>query len=90
MNIQSQEEKRIIQNRLSRLEGQVRGINRMIEEDRECGEVLQQLSATRSALQGTIEAYMEGMVNDCLLAEDVDAELRRKMASEMLAIIHRV
>ena len=89
MTIKSVTEKQRISNRLNRLEGQLRGINRMIAEDRECGEVLQQLTAARSALQGTINAYTEQMVNDCLLAEGLSAEERRQLAGEMLAVIHR-
>jgi len=89
MTIKSENEKQRISNRLNRLEGQLRGINRMIVEDRECSEVLQQLTAARSALQGTIDAYTEQMVNDCLLAEYVDADARRKLAGELLAVIHR-
>jgi DNA-binding FrmR family transcriptional regulator len=89
MTIKSETDKQRISNRLNRLEGQLRGINRMIAEDRECGEVLQQLTAARSALQGTINAYTEQMVNDCLLAEGLNAEERRQLAGEMLAVIHR-
>lgn len=40
-----------VQKRLKRIEGQVRGVCRMLEEGRECQEVLQQLSAIRSAVQ---------------------------------------
>lgn len=41
----TEEEKRSITNRLNRIEGQIRGINRMILEDRYCDEILIQLSA---------------------------------------------
>lgn len=89
MKIKLENDKRRISNRLNRLEGQVRGIKRMIAEERECGEVLQQLTAARSALQGTIEAYIELMVNDCLLVEDLGVEERRKLVEEMLAVIRK-
>jgi DNA-binding FrmR family transcriptional regulator len=90
MNIQKEEQKRLLQNRINRLEGQLRGISRMIGEERECGEVLQQLSAARSALQGTIEVFLEDMVRNCLLEDGVDVETRRKLAGEMLAIVRKV
>lgn len=90
MNIQSEEQKHMLQNRINRLEGQLRGISRMIEEERECGEVLQQLSAARSALQGTIEVFLEDMVRNCLLEDGIDTETRRKLAGEMLALVRRV
>ena len=87
--MQTEAQKRSIQNRLNRLEGQLRGINRMIAENKDCSDVLQQLTAARSALQGTIEAYLADTVNQCLLADEVDAETRRKLAAEMLAVIHK-
>ena len=90
MNIQSEEQKHMLQNRINRLEGQLRGISRMIDEERECGEVLQQLSAARSALQGTIEVFLEDMVRNCLLEDGIDTETRRKLAGEMLALVRKV
>jgi len=62
----------------------------MVDENRECGEVLQQMTAARSALQSTIEAYLEDMVNECLLTDEVDVETRRKLAAEMLLVIHKM
>ena len=89
MKITSDSSKTRVINRLNRLEGQIRGINRMLAEERDCSEVLQQLSAARSALQAAIEAYTEQMVNDCLLSDNLDKEQRRKLAAEMLAVIHK-
>lgn len=89
MKISNENQKHVLQNRINRLEGQLRGINRMIDEERECGEVLQQLTAARSALQGTIEVFIEEMVTDCLIAEQVDAETRRRLAGEVLAIVRK-
>jgi len=48
MNVSS-EVKADLLKRLKRLEGQVRGVQRMLEEDRDCREVIQQLAAIRSA-----------------------------------------
>jgi len=89
MKISNENQKRVLQHRINRLEGQLRGINRMIDEERECGEVLQQLTAARSALQGTIEVFIEEMVTDCLIAEQVDTETRRRLAGEVLAIVRK-
>ncbi len=61
----------------------------MIGENKDCSDVLQQLTAARSALQSTIEAYLAVTVNQCLLSDDVDAETRRKLAAEMLSVIHK-
>lgn len=89
MKIRNENQKRVLQHRINRLEGQLRGINRMIDEERECGEVLQQLTAARSALQGAIEVFIEEMVTDCLIAEQVDTETRRRLAGEVLAIVRK-
>lgn len=89
MNIQSEEPKRLLKNRINRLEGQLRGISRMIEDEKTCSEVLQQLAAARSALQGTIDVYLEEMVNNCLIDDRVDPETRRALAKEMIAVIHK-
>ena len=89
MKIKSESEKQRLCNRLHRIEGQIHGITRMINEERECAEVLQQLSAARSALQATIEAFTEQMVNGCLLSDDLGKEERRKLAAEMLAVIRK-
>jgi DNA-binding FrmR family transcriptional regulator len=90
MKIIDIDQKKALQNRIRRLEGQLRGVSRMIDEERECGEVLQQLTAARSALQGTIDVFIEEMVNDCLINDGVDPETRRKLAGEMLAIVRKV
>ena len=48
--VRSEEEKRSLINRLSRIEGQVRGIKAMLEDDKYCIDILTQTSATASAL----------------------------------------
>lgn len=47
------EEKQKVLNRLKRVEGQIRGIQKMVEEDRYCVDILVQLSAVQSALKNT-------------------------------------
>lgn len=55
----STEEKTKILNRLRRLEGQVRGLQGMIEKDRDCKEILTLLSGVRSALAATADVILE-------------------------------
>jgi DNA-binding FrmR family transcriptional regulator len=52
--------------RLKRIEGQVRGLQRMIEEERYCIEVLTQISATTAALDGVALGVMEDHVQHCV------------------------
>ena len=50
MELRSPEVKIELTTRLRRIEGQVRGVQRMIDEDRDCPEILQQMAAVRSAM----------------------------------------
>lgn len=51
--------------RLRRIEGQVRGLQRMIEEGRDCQDILTQLSGTRSALDAAGELLLEQYASGC-------------------------
>ena len=55
MNSLSVEEKKDLEIRLKRIEGQVRGIQKMIEEDKYCVDILTQVSAVRGALKGRLD-----------------------------------
>jgi len=69
-----QEAARIL-NRLARVEGQVRGLRRMVEEGKECEQVLAQLAAVRSALDGVGTHLISHHMKECLEDEmgvDVD------------------
>lgn len=60
----SEEDQRILK-RLRRIEGQVRGLQRMIEEGRDCHEILTLLSGIRSALDASGEAILEQYARGC-------------------------
>lgn len=68
----SEEEKKKLVNRVSRIEGQLKGIAKMIEEDRYCGDILIQLSAAEKALESfgytILNAHLESCVKDDILA----------------------
>ena len=51
--------------RLRRLEGQVRGLQKMIEEERECKDILTQLVGARAALSTVGEIILEAYIEDC-------------------------
>lgn len=57
-------------NRLKRIEGQVKGILRMMEEEQECKDVITQLSAARSAIDRTIGVIVSANLIKCM--EDID------------------
>lgn len=56
--VRSEDEKKIINNRLNRIEGQVKGIKNMVAEDRYCNDILIQLSAIESSIKKFIYAYI--------------------------------
>lgn len=78
-----------LHNRLIRLQGQLGGIDRMITEERDCTEVFQQFAAVRAALQRTVAAYQQKMVNDCLVKGEGSLTERKKLASGMIDLINR-
>ncbi len=55
-------------NRLRRIEGQIRGIEDMIDKDRPTEEIFVQLAAAKSSLASTLSAFIESLLNE----EDVD------------------
>jgi DNA-binding FrmR family transcriptional regulator len=60
------EEQGRILNRLARIEGQVRGLQRMIEEEKDCEQILAQLSAVRSALDQVGTHLISHRMKECL------------------------
>ena len=62
----SPEEYRALQNRLSRIEGQVRGIRRMLEEDAYCPEILTQVSAVNAALNAFSRELLSQHIRICV------------------------
>ncbi len=62
---QSLEARARVLNRLKRLEGQVRGLQKMVEEDRDCREILTLLSGIKSALEATGDLVFETYLEQC-------------------------
>ena len=59
--------KEALQKRLARIEGQVRGVARMVEDDRYCIDVLTQISAIQAALDKVALGLLDGHARHCLL-----------------------
>lgn len=74
------QDRSIIINRLKRIEGQVRGLQRMVEEERDCGDILTQLLAARSSLDQVAIQIFNTQIDNCLApVEGSDAETRRAL-----------
>jgi len=56
-----------VQNRLSRIEGHVRGVKRMLDEHQDCEDLLIQLAAIKSALNQVIIKVLEGHIETCVM-----------------------
>ena len=78
-------------NRLSRIEGQVRGVARMVEEDRYCIDILTQLQAVRAALARVETELLKGHLGHCIEGAIVsgDKDEQRRKASELIHLLER-
>jgi CsoR family transcriptional regulator, copper-sensing transcriptional repressor len=77
--------------RLKRIEGQVRGLARMVEDDRYCIDIVTQISAVRAALRRAEEEILRDHVAHCVegaIASGNQAQQRRKIA-ELMEVIGR-
>ena len=83
MNIQNDETKQKLIQRLKRIEGQVRGVQSMLEKERDCREIMQQLTAIHSAVQSASRSFFQAYASLCLA--DLEREEPEKSAPEMLA-----
>ncbi|HEU5139974.1 MAG TPA: metal-sensing transcriptional repressor [Bacillales bacterium] len=79
----SDTEKQKLTNRLKRIEGQVRGLQKMIEEDRYCVDVLVQMSAINAALKkvgySLMERHTKTCVSDAIRHGDGDEQIQELM-----------
>ena len=77
--------------RLRRIEGQARGLQRMVEEEQYCIDILTQVSAITSALHGFSIALLEEHLNHCVAdAGAISPEAGREKVAEAVAAIHRL
>lgn len=80
-----------VKKRLGRIEGQVRGLSKMVEEDRYCIDVVTQISAVRAALRRVEEEVLRDHVSHCVehaIASGDKADQRQKIA-ELMAVVGR-
>ena len=80
-----------VQKRLGRIEGQVRGLSKMVDEDRYCIDLVTQISAVRAALRRVEEEVLRDHVAHCVehaIASGNKAEQRKKIA-ELMDVVGR-
>jgi DNA-binding FrmR family transcriptional regulator len=81
-------EKDALLKRLARIEGQVRGITRMVEDDRYCIDILTQIAAVQAAIRQVGLGLTDGHVRHCLA--EADAQARDGQATELMAAVGRL
>ena len=98
MKLQNQEIKQQLIQRLHRIEGQMRGVESMLENERDCREILQQLAAIQSAVQSTSRLFLQEYATACLLEMDEEARSRpeadlrarrEKIVQDMLTVFNK-
>ncbi|HEY5288349.1 MAG TPA: metal-sensitive transcriptional regulator [Solirubrobacteraceae bacterium] len=77
-----------LQTRLRRIEGQVRGVERMVEEDRYCIDVLTQIAAIQAALDKVALGLLDGHAHTCVIGADPGEQDAR--TAEMMAAVGRL
>ena len=78
-------------NRLNRIAGQVRGVVKMVEEDRYCIDILTQVQAVRAALARVETELLKGHLGHCIEGAIVsgDKEEQRRKAAELIELLER-
>jgi CsoR family transcriptional regulator, copper-sensing transcriptional repressor len=85
------EAKTAVLKRLKRIEGQVRGLLRMVEEDRYCIDVVTQIAAVRAALRRTEEEVLGDHLAHCVehAIKSGDKEDQRRKVAELMDVLKR-
>ena len=73
--------------RLRRVEGQIRGILNMMEEEKNCKDVVSQLSAVRSAVDKTMALVVAVNLEKCITDEKVSVEESNKLVQEAVELL---
>ncbi|MDQ3320346.1 MAG: metal-sensitive transcriptional regulator [Actinomycetota bacterium] len=78
-----------LNSRLSRIEGQVRGVQRMVDEDRYCIDVLTQISAVQAALDKVALGLLDDHARHCVVGAE-SQELQADRTEELMAAVGRL
>ena len=80
-------DKRKMLSRLARVEGQIRGVARMVEDDRYCMDILTQISAINSSMQSIGLLLLQDHIRGCVI--DAEGDLREERLEELNQAIAR-
>ncbi len=79
-----------LQSRLARIEGQVRGISGMVEQDRYCVDVLTQINAVRAALDKVALGLLDGHARHCLVGQGGGPVDPEEQVQELMGAVGRM
>ncbi len=82
------DQKRLVLNRLKSIEGHVRGIQRMVEDDSYCIDLIRQIHAVQKALEGVSSLTLENHLNTCVTTaiRGSDVDERQRMIGEIVSV----
>jgi DNA-binding FrmR family transcriptional regulator len=89
MKIENQETKQQLIKRLRRIEGQVRGLQAMLDDERDCREIMQQLSAVSSAVKSTSRSFFRDYAALCLSDLGGKQQPDLELLEEMLQLLEK-
>jgi len=90
MNFDNPKSKDSIQQRLRKIEGQVRGVQNMIREDRSCEDIIQQMTSIRAAVQSASVYILQEHAVDCLLNKDYDRKDREEFVRSLSSLFGKI
>lgn len=85
----SEKERKDMLNRLSRIEGQVRGIKKMVEEDRYCPDILIQVSAATAALNSFNKVLLTEHLHSCVV-DDIKEGKENETIDELVKVLQKL
>ena len=98
MRLDNTDKKKKLLQRLRRIEGQIRGIQAMVVDERNCTEILQQFSAASSALKSTSRVFFQDYASMCLAEMEISKskkknesrkDITEKVLSEMINLLEK-
>ncbi len=78
-------DKENIQRRLKRIEGQIRGLQKMVDENKYCVDVITQTSAIRNALKGVEDVLLESHLSSCVVSQ-IKSGKQEKAVAEIIKV----
>lgn len=88
MKKRSEEEKKELEIRLNKVEGQIRGIKRMVEEDRYCTDIITQVQASIAALESLNKLLLSSHISSCVVSDIQNG--KEESITELINLVGRM